>query len=37
VVSVTGGDGVTPAAAFATVQDMRSRDLVFIPGKSPSN
>jgi len=37
VVSVTGGDGATPAAAFATVQDMRSRDLVFIPGKSPSH
>jgi plastocyanin len=37
VVSVTGGDGSTPAAAFATVKDTRSRDLVFIPGKSPSN
>ena len=37
VISVTGGDGTTPAAAFATIQDTRSRDLVFIPGKHPSS
>ncbi len=37
VVTVTDGDGTTPAAAFATVQDTRSRDLVFIPGKRPSS
>ncbi|HET7451175.1 MAG TPA: PKD domain-containing protein [Thermoanaerobaculia bacterium] len=33
----TGSDGVTPAAAFATVKDTRSSDLVFIPGKRPSS
>jgi PKD repeat protein len=29
-------DGGTPVAAFATVQDVNSKDLVFIPGKKPA-
>jgi hypothetical protein len=33
VISATGS-GNTPAGAFATVQDMRSLDLVFLPGKN---
>ncbi len=31
------GTGNTPVAAFATVQDQHSKDLVFVPGKKPSN
>jgi hypothetical protein len=36
VITATG-TGNTPVAAFATVQDMHSKDLVFVPGKNPSN
>ena len=38
VVTATGaGSAQVPVAAFATVQDTRSKDLVFVPGKKPSN
>jgi PKD repeat protein len=33
--AITNGGG-TPVAAFATVQDVNSKDLVFIPGKKPA-
>ncbi len=36
IISATG-TGTTPVAAFATVQDQHSKDLVFVPGKKPSS
>jgi C4-dicarboxylate transporter len=36
VVTATG-TGNTPVAAFATVIDEQSNDLLFIPGKKPSS
>ena len=37
VISATGADNNTPVAAFATIQDAHSKDLVFIPGKNPAS
>jgi hypothetical protein len=34
--SISNGGG-TPVAAFATVQDVNSKDLVFVPGKKPAS